>query len=148
MKVGGWLWQACLARMLMEDIAMVARKDLFSSVTRSAIVAAVAALALSTMGPSLAQAGTAPSNNGLSARHAVTDFSSQRRRHRRDHYEAALYADSAFSEAERRRAYYEAYNAYYGGGAVYDDHGPFYAEFGGYGSAVPPYLWGAPATGW
>ena len=91
---------------------MVARKDVFLSAGRSAIVAAVAALALTAIKPSLAQAGTAPQDKGLTARHAVTDFSSQRRRHRHDRYEAALYVGSGLAEAERRRAYYEAFNAY------------------------------------
>jgi hypothetical protein len=131
--------------MFEEDIAMVARKDAFLSVGRAALVAAVATLALTAIDPSLAQAESAPSGKALSARHAVTDFSARRRIHHHDRYETAVYAGS---DIERRRAYWEAFNAYYGGGVVYDDHGPFYAEFGGYGSAVPPYLWGPPPGGW
>ena len=65
-------------------------------------------------------------------------------------YETATYRhhlDGA-AELERRHAYREAFNDYYGGGVVYDYHGPFYAEFGGYGSSVPPYLWGPPPGAW
>lgn len=134
---------------------MVIRKDAFLSVSRSTLVAAIAALALTAIEPSLAQAGSAPQNNsqgkGLSARHAVTDFSARRRFHHHDRFETAAYrraVGSDVAEAERRLAYYDAFDAYYGGGAVYDDHGPFYAEFGGYGSAVPPYLWGPPPGRW
>jgi hypothetical protein len=138
-------------RIVTEDIEMVARKDAFLSVGRSTLVAAIAALALTAIGSSLAQAGSAPSGKALSARHAVTDFSARRRYHHHDRFETAVYGravGSDVAEAERRAAYYEAFNAYYGGGAVYDDHGPFYAEFGGYGSAVPPYLWGPPPGRW
>jgi hypothetical protein len=141
--------------MLEEDIEMVIRKDAFLSVSRSTLVAAIAALALTAIEPSLAQAGSALQNNsqgkGLSARHAVTDFSARRRFHHHDRFETAAYrraVGSDVAEAERRLAYYDAFDAYYGGGAVYDDHGPFYAEFGGYGSAVPPYLWGPPPGRW
>jgi hypothetical protein len=133
------------ARIFEEDIAMVARQDVFLSIGRSALIAAVAALALTAIEPSMAQAGSTPSGEGLSARHAVTDFSARRRIHRHDRYETAVYGGS---DLERRRAYYEAFNAYYGGGVVYDYHGPFYAEYGGYGSAVPPYLYGPPPGVW
>jgi hypothetical protein len=136
--------------MFEEDIEMVARKDAFLSICRAPLVAAVATFALTTIDPSLAQAGSAPSGKGLSARHAVTDFSARRRYHHGDRYETAIYRHhlDGVDELARRRAYWEAFNAYYGGGVVYDDHGPFYAEFGGYGSAVPPYLWGPPPGGW
>jgi hypothetical protein len=127
---------------------MFARKDAFLSAGRVALVAAVAVLALTAFEPSLAQAESAPSGKGLSARYAVTDFSARRRIRHGDRYETAAYkhAGSDVAEAELRHAYWEAFNAYYGGGVVYDYHGPFYAEFGGYGSSVPPYLWGPPGT--
>jgi hypothetical protein len=137
-------------RIVTEDIEMFARKDAFLNVRRGALAAAVVALALAAIGPSAAQAGSATPGQGLSARHAVTDFSARRRTHHGDRYETAIYRhhlDSA-AELERRHAYWEAFNAYYGGGVVYDDHGPFYAEFGGYGSSVPPYLWGPPPGTW
>jgi hypothetical protein len=70
--------------------------------------------------PSLAHAGSVTPDKGMSVRHAVTDRSPWR----------------------------PAFNAYYGGGVVYANHGPFYAEFGGYGSAVSPYLWVGPAHTW
>jgi|GEM_PF-5375071 len=130
---------------------MFARKDTFLSVGRGALVAAVAALALAAIEPSVARAGSATPGKGLSARHAVTDFSARRRTRHGDRYETAVYRRNLGSDAaelDRRHAYWEAFNAYYGGGVVYDDHGPFYAEFGGYGSSVPPYLWGAPAGTW
>jgi hypothetical protein len=131
---------------------MVARKNLFSSACRAAIVAAVAAVAATALMPSLAEAGSVTPGKSVSARHAVTDFSARRRiRHHGDRFEIAAYRHRAggdVAEAEIRHAYWEAFNAYYGGGVVYDNHGPFYAEFGGYGSAVPPDLWIGPAHTW
>jgi hypothetical protein len=137
-------------RLVTEDIEMVARKDEFLSVGRGALLAAVAALALTALRPSSAQAGAMTPAEGLSARHAVTDFSARRRIRHGDRYETAAYrhAGSDVAEAELRHAYWEAFNAYYGGGVVYDYHGPFYAEFGGYGSSVPPYLWVQPPGTW
>ena len=129
---------------------MFARKDAFLSVGRGALLGAFAALALAAGGPSEARAGSTTPEQGLSARHAVTDFSARRRYHHGDRYETAIYRhhlDDA-DEAARRHAYWEAFNAYYGGGVVYDNHGPFYAEFGGYGSAVPPFLWGPSPYAW
>jgi hypothetical protein len=138
---------AGLSRRILE---MFARKDAILSIGRGALVAAVAALALTAIEPSAARAGSAAPEKGLSARHAVTDFSARRRYHRGDRYETAAYrhAGSDVAEAELRHAYWEAFNAYYGGGVVYDNHGPFYAEFGGYGSSVPPYLWARPPGTW
>jgi hypothetical protein len=138
-----------LGRVVTEDIEMFARKDAFLSIGRGALLAAVAALALTAIEPSAARAGSAIPEQGVSTRHAVTDFSARRRYHHGDRYETAIYRhlDGA-DEAARRHAYWEAFNAYYGGGAVYDDHGPFYAEFGGYGSNVPPYLWGPSPYAW
>jgi hypothetical protein len=138
-------------RIVAEDIEMFARKDAFLSIGRGALVAAFAALALTALEPSAAQAGSATPEQGLSARHAVTDFSARRRIRHGDRYETAIYRrnlGSDVAELERRHAYWEAFNAYYGGGVVYDYHGPFYAEFGGYGSSVPPYLWGPGPGTW
>jgi hypothetical protein len=129
---------------------MFARKDAFLSAGREALLAAVAALALAATVPSAARAGSVTPEQGLSARHAMTDFSARRRYHHGDRYETAIYRhhlDDA-DELALRHAYWEAFNAYYGGGVVYDNHGPFYAEFGGYGSAVPPFLWGPSDYGW
>jgi hypothetical protein len=134
---------------------MFARKDAHLSIGRSALLAAVAALAVTVTAPSLAQAGPAPQRNaegkGLTTRHAVTDFSARRRIRHVDRFETAVYGRPVrvgVVDPERAHAYWEAFNFYYGGGAVYDDHGPFYAEFGGYGSSVPPYLWGPPPGRW
>jgi hypothetical protein len=129
---------------------MFARKDAFLQVRRGALAAAAVALALAAIEPSAAQAGSATPGTGVSADHAVTDFSARRRTHHGDRYETAIYRSRLDGAAglERRHAYWEAFNAYYGGGVVYDDHGPFYAEFGGYGSSVPPYLWGPPPGAW
>lgn len=129
---------------------MFARKDAFLSIGRGALLAAVAALSLATVEPSVAQAGLATPGEGVSARHAVTDFSARRRYHHADRYEIAIYRRhlDGVAEAERRHVYWEAFNAYYGGGVVYDYHGPFYAEFGGYGSSVPPVLWGPSPYTW
>ena len=137
-------------RLVAEDIEMVARKDAFLSVGRGALLAAVAALALAAIEPSVAQAGAVIPAEGLSARHAETDFSARRRYHHGDLYGTGVYRRhlDGVAEAERRRAYWEAFNAYYGGGVVYDYHGPFYAEFGGYGSSVPPFLWGPSPYTW
>jgi hypothetical protein len=139
-------------RIVKEDIEMVVRTNLFSSACRAAVVAAVAALALTALQPSPAEAGSVTPGQGLSAHH-VTDFSARRRirHHHGDRFEIAAYrhrGGSDAAEAEIRHAYWEAFNAYYGGGVVYDNHGPFYAEFGGYGSAVPPYLWGPGPGTW
>jgi hypothetical protein len=104
------------------------------------------------LAPSLAEAGSVTPDKSVSVRPAVTDISARRRiRHHGDRFEIAGYRHHAaddVAEAEIRHAYWEAFNAYYGGGVVYDNHGPFYAEFGGYGSAVPPYLWIAPHRTW
>lgn len=79
----------------------------------------------------------------------MTDFSARRRCHHGDLYETGVYRRhlDGVAEEERRHAYWEVFNAYYGGGVVSDYHRPFYAEFGGYGSSVPPFLWGpSPST--
>ena len=133
---------------------MLIRKDVFLSVGRGALLAAVAALALTAIEPSAARAGSASPETGVSARHAVTDFSARRRYyhgyHHGDRYEVAIYRRHLEGDDElaRRHAYFEAFNAYYGGGVLYDVQGPYYAEFGGYGSNVPPYLRGPSPYAW
>src|ERR1700676_1075917 len=63
---------------------MFARKTVFSSIGRAAVMATVAALALTVVEPTLARAGSAPAGNGLSAGPSgATDFSAARRRHYR-----------------------------------------------------------------
>src|SRR5713226_1719815 len=69
----------------MEDFEMFARKGVFSSIGRAAVMATVAAVALTAIEPSLALAGSAPSGKGLSAARATsdaTDFSARRRYYR------------------------------------------------------------------
>src|SRR6476469_2139366 len=67
-----------------EDIAMIARKGLFSFVSRNIVVATVTAVALTAGEPSQARAASAPSGKGLSAAAAsgATDFSARRRYYR------------------------------------------------------------------
>lgn len=122
---------------------MFARKGLFSSVGRAAVAATVAALALTAVEPSLAQAGSAP--QGVSAAAAgggATDFSA-RRRHYRGGGGAAAAAFAgivgtglAIAASQNRRAYYGDSYGYYDGGPAYYGSGPVYygaAPYGGYG---------------
>jgi hypothetical protein len=136
-----------------EDIEMLARKDLFSSIGRTAVMATIAAVALTAVEPSLALAGTATTGKGLSAASATsgaTDFSARRRYYRGGGGGAAAAAafagivgtGLAIAAAQNRRAYYDDY---YGGGPVYYGGGPYY--YGGYGSGVP-YFHGHPNAGW
>jgi hypothetical protein len=133
-----------------EDIEMFARKGVFSSISRTAAVATVAAVALTAFEPSLARAGSAPSGKGLSAATAssdATDFSARRRYYR--HYgrggggaaAAAAFAGIvgtglAIAATQNRRAYYDDY---YGGPAYYGG-GPYYrGGYGYYGGGGPYY---------
>jgi len=69
---------------------MFAQKGVFSSIGRAAVIATAAAVMLTAVEPSLAQAASAPARKGLSvaATSTATDFSARcgRRvcRHRRD----------------------------------------------------------------
>jgi hypothetical protein len=156
--------EACEARHATEDIEMFARKGLFSSIGRAAVMATVAAMALSVVEPSLARAaGPAPSGKGLSAAtgtSTATDFSARRR-----HYggggaaAAAAFAGIvgtglAIAASQSRRDYYDDYYGaapvysepapvYYGGGPYYGGN-PYY---GGYHSGVPHYR-GHPLASW
>jgi hypothetical protein len=151
---------------------MFARKGLFSSIGRSAMMATVAAATLTAVEPSMAVAGSAPA--GLSAATATsgaTDFSA-RRRYYRGGGGAALGAFAAVvgtglaiaATRDRDDYYYGGYPAYYGGGPVYYGGGPAYyggyngdPGFAGYGyngdpgygyrSGVPHYR-GHPLAGW
>lgn len=144
---------------------MFARKGLFSGIGRSAAMATVVAVALTTLEPVSAFAGSASPGNGLSAAtpaYGVTDVSARRRVvHRRggrrgDGGAAAAAAFAgiigtgiAIAAAQNRRSYYDDYYggapAYYGGGPVYYGGGPRY--YGGYRSGVP-YFRGYPNAGW
>lgn len=136
---------------------MVARKGLFSGIGRSAAMATVVAVTLTTIGPASAFAGAA--REGLSTAtpaHGVTDVSARRRVYRGGGGAAAAAAFAgivgtgiAIAASQNRRDYYDSYDAapgYYGGGPVYYGGGPAYYG-GGYRSGVP-YFRGHPNAGW
>jgi hypothetical protein len=140
---------------------MFARKTVFSSIGRAAVMATVAALALTVVEPTLARAGSAPAGKGLSAgTSGATDFSSARRRYYRGGGGAA--AIGAFAaivgtgvaiaaSRDRDDYYYGGAPAYYGGPGYYDGGPGYYGGnpyYGGYyGSAVPTFR-GHPMAGW
>lgn len=139
---------------------MFARKRLFSSIGRSAVMATVAAVALTAVEPSLALAGSAPSGQGLSAATATsgaTDFSARRRYYRGGGGAAAAGAFAAIvgtglaiAATQNRGAYYDDYYGggpvYYGGAPAYYGGDPYYGGYG-YGSGVPTFR-GHPLAGW
>lgn len=144
-------------RAAMEDFQMLVRKALFSGIGRSAAMATVLAVALTTVGPVSAFAGSA--REGLSTAtpaHGITDVSARRRVYRGGGGAAAAAAFAgivgtgiAIAASQNRRDYYDSYDAapgYYGGGPVYYGGGPAYYG-GGYGSGVP-YFHGHPNAGW
>ena len=134
---------------------MFTRKGVFSAHGRAAVMATVAAVALTAVEPSLALAGPAPSGKGLSAANPTsdaTDFSARRRYYRGGGAAAAaafagiVGTGLAIAAAQNRRAYYDDYYGYYGGGPVYYGGGPYY--YGGYGYGGVPYYRGHPLAGW
>jgi hypothetical protein len=144
---------------------MFVRKGVFSSIGRAAALATVAALALTAVEPSLAQAGSAPSGKGLSAAaptSGATDFSARRRYYRGGGGAAAaafagiVGTGLAIAATQNRRAYYGDSYGYYDGGPAYYGASPYYYGgdpyyggygYGGYGSGVPHYR-GHPLAGW
>lgn len=128
---------------------MFTRKGVFSSMGRTSAVAAVVAVALTAVPPSMAFAGSAPVK-GMTATtgtSGATDFSSRGRYYRGGGGGAAAAAafagivgtGLAIAATQSRRdyydggyGYYDAPPAYYGGGPVYYGGGPYY--HGGYGS--------------
>jgi len=143
---------------------MFARKGLFSSLSRAAMVATAAAVALTVVEPSLARAGSAPAGKGLStaAPSDATDFSARRRYYRGGGGAAAAAAFAgivgtgiaiAASQNRRDDYYYGGGPVYYGGGPAYYGGDPYYGSqpyYGGYGyrrSGVP-YFNGHPNPGW
>jgi hypothetical protein len=138
---------------------MCARHSLFSGKGRAAALATVVAVALTTVGPVTAFAGSTAAGKGVSAAppHGVTDVSARRRVVRRGGGAAAAAAFAgivgtgiAIAAAQNRRAYYDDYDSYggptyYGGGPAYYGGGGYYG--GGYGSGVP-YFRGHPNAGW
>jgi len=127
---------------------MFARKGVFSSISRAATLATVAAVALTAVEPTMALAG---SSNGKPASvtpsqgtSGATDFSSRGRYYRGGGAAAAaafagiVGTGLAIAAAQNRRDYYDSYG-YYGGGPVYYGGGPAYyggpGYYGGYGRA-------------
>jgi hypothetical protein len=144
---------------------MFARKGLFSYIGRAAVMATVAAVALTVFEPSSAQAGSAPAGKGVSVATAssdATDFSARRRYYRGGGGAAAAAAFAgivgtgiAIAASQNRDDYYYGGGpGYYGGGPVYYGGGPAYyggdPYYGGYGyrnSGVPRYR-GHPLASW
>ena len=119
---------------------MFTRTGVFSSMGRAAVMATVAAVALTAVEPSLAFAGSSPSGKGQSAVTATsgaTDVSARRRYARRGGgggAAAAAFAGIigtglAIAATQNRRGYYDDYG-YYGGGPGYYGGDSYY---GGYG---------------
>ena len=133
---------------------MFARKGMFSSFGRAAVMATVAAVALTVVEPSMANAGAAPSGKGLSASTGTsdaTDISARRRYYRGGGGGAAAAAafagivgtGLAIAATQNRRDYYDS-NAYYGRPAYYGGGpGYYYGE-----SSAPYYGHGRPYGGW
>jgi hypothetical protein len=145
---------------------MFTRKGLFSSIGRTAVLATVAAVALTVVEPSLARAGSAPAGKGVSAATPssdATDFSARRRYYRGGGGGAAAAAafagivgtGLAIAASQNRRDYYDnGYygngNGYYGGSPAYYGGDSYYGGnpyYGGYGSGVPHFR-GHPLAGW
>ena len=139
---------------------MFAQTGLFSSVGRTTALATVAALALTVVEPSLAMAGPAPKEKGLTTGASdATDFSARRRYYRGGGgaAAAALFAGVVGTgiaiAAANSSPYYDSYG-YYGGGPVYYGGpayyggGPYYYGGGyGYYGGVPRYR-GHPLASW
>jgi hypothetical protein len=133
------LMAACVME---EEFSMFAGKTVLR---RTTTLAAVAALALTAVAPSVATA--APRAKGVTATSDATDISAQRRRVVRSGRGGAAAAAAfagivgtglAIAATQNRRAYYDDY---YGGGPVYVAPGPGYYNGGGYA----PYGYG---PGW
>ena len=141
---------------------MFARKGVFSSIGRAGAVAAVAAMTLTAVPPSMAFAGSKPASKGVTASTGTSDATdiSARRRHYRGGGGAAAAAafagivgtGLAIAAAQNRRSYYDSYgyygapaHGYYGGPAYYGS--PGYYGGGYYRSGVPHYR-GHPLARW
>jgi hypothetical protein len=142
-----------------EDIEMFTRTALFSSFGRAAALASIAALALSAVEPSTAQAAApAKGVSATSGTSDATDISAARRYYRGGGGAAAAAAFAGIVgtglaiAASQDRGYYYGGPAYYGGGpyggppAYYGDGG-YYGGGYGYRSGVPHYR-GHPLAGW
>ena len=143
---------------------MFARKGVFSSIGRTAAMVSVAALALTAIEPSLAQAGSARPATGLnvaSGTSGATDISARRRLSPGGAAAAAAFAGIvgtgiAIAASQNRQAYYDDYYGggpvYYGGGPAYYGGGPVYYGDPSYGpnsyGMDTPYVNGHPLAGW
>ena len=149
---------------------MFARKGVFSSIGRAGAVATVVAMALTAVPPSMAFAGSKPASKGVTASTGTsdaTDISARRRYYRGNGGAAAAAAFAgivgtglAIAAAQNRRAYYDSYDGYYGGGPVYVAPGAgYYGGYGYYGDpsygpgphgwgTTVPYVNGHPVAGW
>jgi hypothetical protein len=133
---------------------MFARKGLFSSIGRTAVMATVTALAWTAVEPSLAVAGSAPQGvSAATASSGATDFSARRRYYRGGGGAAAaafagiVGTGIAIAASQNRRAYYGDSYGYYGGGpAPYAGYSgnPYYTPYyngpyvnGDYGPTIP-----------
>ena len=123
---------------------MFARKGLFSSIGRAGAVATVVAVALTAVEPSMAFAGSATSNKGVTASTGTSDATdiSARRRHYRGGGGAAAAAAFAgivgtgiaiAATQNRRDYYYDNGYGYYGGGPAYYGNPGYYAPQPYYG---------------
>ena len=122
---------------------MFAQKSLISHLGRTAVIAGVAAIALTAAGPTSALAGQA--EKGLTAATATsgaTDFSAQRRYYRRGYggggaaLAAAAIVGTGIAIAASRPYGYDSYG-YYGGPPVAYYESPGY----GYGYGGNPYYY-------
>jgi hypothetical protein len=140
---------------------MLTRKGVFLG--RAAVMATIAAVAVTAFEPSPALAGPAPSGKGLSAATPTsdaTDFSARRRFYRGGGGAAAAAAFAgivgtglAIAAAQNPAYYYGDSYGYYGGGPVYYGGGPVYYGggpyyYGGYGYGGVPYYRGHPLASW
>ena len=119
---------------------MVARKAMFSSFGRAAVVATVAAVAMTVVEPSVAGAGSLPGKGQTMSGGGLTDVSARRRHYGGGGGAAAAAAFAgivgtgiAIAASQNRRDYYDSY---YGGPAYapapsYYGPDPYYR--GGYG---------------
>jgi len=138
---------------------MFTRKGLFSSVGRGAAIVTVAAMALTAIEPSVANAAPAAKQGQSAGTSTATDISARRRVYRGGGGAAAAAAFAgivgtglAIAAAANRQAYYDDY---YGGpygayaGPVYAPAPYYYGGYygGGYRSGVP-YFHGHPLAGW
>ena len=123
---------------------MFARTGLFSGIGRSAAMATVVAIGLTTIGPVSAFAGETPAGKGLSAStaaHGITDVSSRRRVYRGGGGGAAAAAafagivgtGIAIAASQNRENYYDSYGSYGAPSYGYYGDGPAYGGYRSYG---------------